>query len=71
MASDNHVNKASKLVLLPVLNETRCACECKNRLEGCNKFQVIYSCVPKYIFNTSFVQDFNLILTIYAFVKKF
>ena len=41
-ASDNSVSRSSKLVLLPLLNETRCGCECKNRLEGCNRFQVVH-----------------------------
>lgn len=36
----NEVSKSAKIVLLPVHNETRCNCECKNKVEGCNRFQV-------------------------------
>ena len=41
----NKVSKQKKIVMLPVHNETRCTCECMNRLEGCNRFQVSQCCL--------------------------
>eukprot|EP00794_Sanderia_malayensis_P006965 gene6965-7750_t len=38
-SKENDVRRTGKVVLLQVHNETRCSCECKNKFEGCNKFQ--------------------------------
>ncbi|XP_065059387.1 balbiani ring protein 3-like [Rhopilema esculentum] len=38
--SSNQIMKAPKVVLLPLQNETRCACECKNKMEACHQFQI-------------------------------
>ncbi len=47
-SAGNNVGRSKKLVLIPVHNETRCNCECKNKVEGCNQFQVFFTYITVY-----------------------